>query len=73
MNRELSVWFAVGWAMVGGATSGGGIWWVTHQIEVNGRSILERAGWPLNTRLSHSSWLGRFLLGSPLDKSMVPV
>ena len=37
------------WAFVVGGISGGGIWWMINQIVVNGRSILDRAGWPLNT------------------------
>ena len=49
MKRERSVWYAVGWAVVSGAIVGGGVWWITNQITVNNRSILERAPWPLNT------------------------
>jgi hypothetical protein len=49
VKRERSVWYAVGWAVVTGAIGGGGIWWITNQIAVNNRSILERAPWPLNT------------------------
>ncbi len=47
MKSERSVWYAIGWAVVSGAIGGGGVWWITNQIAVNNRSILERAPWPL--------------------------
>ncbi len=49
MKSERSVVLGSLWAFVVGGISGGGIWWITNQIVVNGRSILDRAAWPLNT------------------------
>jgi hypothetical protein len=44
-----SIGIGVLWAFVAGGIGGGGVWWITNQIIVNGRSILDRAGFPLNT------------------------
>jgi hypothetical protein len=49
MKSGRSVGFGVVWAFVAGGISGGGLWWIASQFVVNGRSILNRAGFPLNT------------------------
>ncbi len=49
MKSAWSVGLGVVWAFVAGGIGGGGVWWITNQITVNDRSILSRAGFPLNT------------------------
>ncbi len=49
MRSARSVRLGVVWAFVAGGIGGGGVWWITNQITVNDRSILDRAGFPLNT------------------------
>jgi len=50
MTSDRSKWFAVLGAVVGGAIGGVVFWYVLHNgVVINGRGLLARAPWPLNT------------------------